>query len=61
METRDAKIMMFKITGKNACGYRIALPSAWMKIWEVTKDSRDVTISFDGKIIVIERKEEEER
>lgn len=62
MEKRKINIMISKVggtAGKGSCNYRIALPSAWMKIWEVDKENRSTVMSFDGQRIVIEKNKEE--
>lgn len=58
MEERKAKILINR-TGGNAGahskGYRVALPSAWMKSLGITENDREVLLQFDGECITLRR------
>ncbi len=41
--------------GPDANGYRVALPSVWMKALGISEGSRTVTLQFDGESITIRR------
>ena len=49
-EERTANILINKAggnAGPDANGYRVALPSAWMKALGISEGSRTVTLQFD--------------
>ena len=53
-EERTANILINKAggnAGPDANGYRVALPSAWMKALGISEGSRTVTLQFDGESI----------
>ena len=57
-EERTANILINKAggnAGPDANGYRVALPSAWMKDLGISEGSRTVTLQFDGESITIRR------
>ncbi|MBU5425030.1 hypothetical protein KQI41_01290 [Tissierella pigra] len=57
-ETRIAKISINKKGGtasREAVGYRLILPNAWMNKLGITEESREVILSFDGEKITIEK------
>ena len=57
-EERTANILINKAggnAGPDANGYRVALPSAWMKALGISEGSRTVTLQFDGESITIRR------
>ena len=57
-EERTANILINKAggnAGPDANGYRVALPSVWMKALGISDDSRTVTLQFDGERITIRR------
>ena len=57
-EERTANILINKAggnAGPDAKGYRVALPSAWMKALGISEGSRTVTLQFDGESITIRR------
>ena len=57
-EERTANILINKAggnAGPDAKGYRVALPSAWMKDLGISEGSRTVTLQFDGESITIRR------
>lgn len=57
-EERTAKILIHKVggnAGPEAKGYRVALPSAWIKALGISEGRREVTLQFDGESITIRR------
>lgn len=59
MEKRKARIIFAKPGGtasEKSVSTRVSLPVPWVREMGVTKEERDVEISFDGKKIVIEKK-----
>ena len=57
-EERTANIIINKAggnAGPDAKGYRVALPSVWVKALGISEDSRTVTLQFDGESITIRR------
>ena len=61
MDNRTSKISLNKVGGnasKEALNYRINIPNTWAKELGITKENRDVNISFDGNKIIIEKAEE---
>lgn len=63
MEERHCKAQ-FRRPGGNASkgseGYKVGIPTTWAKKIGLTKDDRDITISFDGKEIKIRKKNNDE-
>lgn len=60
-EYRDANISIGSAGGQtNALKYRIALPAAWLKLWEISKDNRDVSVTLDGQRIIIEKEPQDD-
>ncbi len=60
METRKANIIIGNAggnTGKSTNNYKISIPNQWIKEMGISKDNREVTISFDGEKIIITKKE----
>lgn len=59
VEERKAKILFNKsggtASGENAITYRVTLPSTWVKNMNITKDDRNVKLSFDDTKIVIQK------
>jgi len=58
MEKRDLKLQ--RTRNKNGKGstslrYMTNVPTTWAKAIGVTEDDRDITVSFDGKRIIIEK------
>ncbi len=56
MEQRFAKINISKAGGtasENAKTYKITLPTSWVLALEVSEESREVELSFDGEKITI--------
>ena len=50
MEERKAKILINRAggnAGAQSKGYRVALPSAWMKSLGITENDREVLLQFD--------------
>lgn len=63
METRKRDVQIGKPGGnasKNAKNYRISIPSPWMQALGITPEDKTVTLTFDGKRIVIEKAKPEE-
>lgn len=58
MEERKAKILINRAggnAGAHSKGYRVALPSAWMKSLGITENDREVLLQFDGECITLRR------
>ena len=58
MEERKAKILINRAggnAGAQSKGYRVALPSAWMKSLGITENDREVLLQFDGECITLRR------
>lgn len=63
METRNRDVQIGKPGGnasKNAKNYRISIPTPWIKALGITTEDKAVTMTFDGKQIVIEKAKPEE-
>lgn len=63
METRMAKISSGKAGGTASAGsmtYKVSLPSSWIKSMGLGSDTREVTMSFDGRSIIITPKQSSE-
>lgn len=63
MEKRNGKIIFAKAGGnasKNAYNCKVSLPKKWIDAMGITIESRDVTLQFDGKSIVLEKGGEED-
>ena len=61
IDIRKAKIQMRNPGGnasKGAKTYSMTLPAKWMQEIGITEENRVVTLSFDGKKIIIEKMEE---
>lgn len=59
MEERNLKIMFRRAGGnasKNAIGTSMAVPVSWVRAMGITKDDRDLVVSFDGEKITIKKK-----
>lgn len=54
IEKRDMKLITGK-TGQGYAQYKISLPNKWIHALELNTENRDVTISFDGNKITIEK------
>lgn len=57
MEQRILRVMFNKAGGnasKNSLSSRISIPKKWLNIMGVTKECREVLMSFDGNKIIIE-------
>lgn len=60
-ETRHLRCMINKAggnAGKESLNYKISVPNAWAAALCITKDSRELTATFDGSKIIIERESE---
>lgn len=58
MEQRKRNIMINKVGGSSpdtTLNYKIALPAPWMKEMEITKEDREVIITFENGKITIEK------
>lgn len=59
MEVRDAKVIFNKSGGTSSQGgytTRVTIPISWIKQMGISPDDREITISFDGEKIIIEKK-----
>lgn len=60
METRKANVIVGNAggnTGKSSNNYKISIPNQWINEMGISKDNREVSISFDGEKIMISKKE----
>ncbi len=60
MESRKANVIVGNAggnTGKSSNNYKISLPNQWINKLGISKDNREVNISFDGEKIMISKKE----
>lgn len=58
MERRTAKMIFNKSGGtasSGGCTTRVTVPSSWTREMGITKEDREITISFDGETITIEK------
>ena len=58
MERRSAKVTLTKVCGNASAGavkYRVSLPTNWSKRMGLDDKNREVSLSFDGKRIIIEK------
>lgn len=58
MDKRILKILFNKTGGnasKNSYSYKISVPAAWVKEMEITSEDREITATFDGEKIIIEK------
>ena len=58
MEQRTAKVILAKAGGNaspNSYGCKVSLPKTWVDNMGITPEQREVTLSFDGDRITIER------
>ncbi|MBC5998298.1 hypothetical protein EAI30_15155 [Romboutsia ilealis] len=63
METRTRKLNINKVGGNASAGAKrasIGLPMPWLEQMDLNEDYRDVNLSFDGKRIIIEKKDLED-
>lgn len=59
MEQKDLKVSFCKAGGnasKNAVSPKLNLPIAWIREMGINPEDREITITFDGKKIIIEKK-----
>ena len=59
MEQRNSKLIIGMAGGTasaSAKTYKISLPSSWVERLAVTEEDRELTLSFDGERIIIEKK-----
>lgn len=62
MEQRKNKIIVNKAGGtasKGSESFRISVPTVWVKALGLSKENRDIILSFDGEKIIVEKAEEE--
>ena len=60
METRKVKMMITSPGGtssKNAEGFRLNIPTVWARDMGITKENRNVTLSYEDKRIIIEKED----
>lgn len=60
MEIRKANIIVGSAggnTSKSSNNYKISIPNQWINEMGISKDNKEVNISFDGEKIVISKKE----
>ena len=43
-------------TGKNTVLFKVSIPSAWAREMGISKEDRDLLMTFDGEKILIEKK-----
>ena len=58
MEAKTVKVIFNQsggTAGKGGITNRVTLPTTWIKAMGVTKENRDVEISFDGEKIIIKK------
>lgn len=58
MEKRILKIMMNKAggtAGKNSYNCRVSLPNSWINEMGITKEDREVNVTFENGKIIIEK------
>lgn len=48
--------MLFTKSGSGSISPRITLPSTWIREMGITREEREVSITFDGKKIIIEKR-----
>lgn len=61
-ETRNMRAIICKVggnAGKNAVNYRVSIPSTWAAALNISKEDRELVMTFDGKKIVIEKQKAE--
>lgn len=59
MEEKRARVIFNKSGGTAGSGgitNRITIPTTWIKEMGITKEQREVNISFDGEKIIIEKR-----
>ncbi|MDO4454430.1 MAG: hypothetical protein Q4B90_08045 [Eubacteriales bacterium] len=57
METRKVKMIITSPGGtssKNAEGFRLNIPTVWARDMGISREARDVKISYENKRIIIE-------
>lgn len=62
MKARKAKLIVSKSGGtasKAGVTFRATLPTAWVREMGLGEDSRDITLTFDGSKIIIEKESPE--
>lgn len=64
MEKRKLNIIINRAggnAGSKSLNYKISIPSSWAAELGITKERRQMIVSFDGKKIIIEKMEENEK
>lgn len=60
MEIRKANVIVGNAggnTGKSSNNYKISIPNQWIKELGISRENKEVILSFDGEKIVISKKE----
>lgn len=52
LETRKAKLAATK-GGSGSSTFRVTLPTKWIRKMELSEESRDIKLEFDGKTITV--------
>lgn len=58
LENRKMNCMINKSGGNSGSGtvnYRVSIPNAWAQQLRITKDDRELVMTFDGEKIIISR------
>lgn len=58
MEERTARMIFNRsggTAGSGGCTTRVTIPSSWTREMGINQDDREITISFDGERITIEK------
>jgi len=58
VEIRKGKVHIGKPggnAGKTSKNHRVSLPTTWMQTMKITLEERDITLSFDGERIILEK------
>lgn len=61
-DLRVLKIMFNKSKGadsKNSYSPKVSIPKVWLDDMNITPEDREVKVTYEGKKIIIEKKEEE--
>lgn len=60
-EERTMRVIVGKVggnAGANSLNYKVSIPSAWANALDLSTESRDLKMTFDGKKITIQRPKE---
>lgn len=58
IENRQLKAIVAKAggtAGKESLNYKMTIPSKWANELGITRDDRDLSVSFDGKQIIVKK------